>query len=155
MPACECGCGEDARKRFVPGHNFRGKPKSAEHKAKIGEAQRRAWQTSRTRMPIGSRTTDAQGYVRVKVVEGAGRWMPEHVLIMAEAIGRPLAPGEQVHHINGVRDDNRLTNLFLCRDLAQHLAIEHTLVEAFRVLMEAGLARFDREAGRYEAVLRG
>lgn len=37
----------------------------------------------------------------------------EHVYVMSEVLGRPLAPGENVHHINGVRDDNRVENLEL------------------------------------------
>jgi hypothetical protein len=32
---------------------------------------------------------------------------------MEEHLGRPLRPEENIHHINGVKDDNRLDNLEL------------------------------------------
>lgn len=40
-------------------------------------------------------------------------WAMEHRFLMAEKIDRPLFKDENVHHINGVRSDNRLSNLEL------------------------------------------
>lgn len=40
-------------------------------------------------------------------------WIREHLLVMEKAIGRPVDRHEEVHHINGVKDDNRPENLEL------------------------------------------
>lgn len=42
-----------------------------------------------------------------------GRKVGQHRLVMEERLGRPLLPGETVHHRNGVTHDNRPENLEL------------------------------------------
>lgn len=67
--------------------------------------------------PIGTRKTNSHGYVLIKTHDDPtaprGGWPLEHRLIMEQHLGRELYEGENVHHINGVRDDNRLENLEL------------------------------------------
>lgn len=58
---------------------------------------------------IGTRYVRPDGYVSIKV--GIREYALEHRLIAADQLGRPLGPDDQVHHINGVRDDNRPENL--------------------------------------------
>ena len=64
------------------------------------------------------RQRTAGGYIRIF----AGYGYPgvtktghifEHRKVMQDLLGRPLLPEENVHHINGVRDDNRPGNLEL------------------------------------------
>ena len=62
------------------------------------------------RRPDGSKFVSESGYVWVKV---QGVHKTEHKHVMEQHLGRPLVDRENVHHLNGVRDDNRIENLEL------------------------------------------
>jgi hypothetical protein len=79
-------------------------------KAKSGERSH-LWTGGRRKTGPGYIAIYRPGHPSIKV--GGRRYVLEHRLVMEAHLGRYLEPHEHVHHINGIRDDNRIENLEL------------------------------------------
>lgn len=93
-------------------------------------------------------------HVRGYVIAGYNRerhhYLVEHREVMARALGRPLARSEIVHHIDTVKSNNDLDNLYLCDSLGAHRRVHCSLERLLPDLLAAGIVRFNRAEGIYE-----
>ena len=76
----------------------------------------------------GGRKYNGSGYVLIYIPshpkkDKAG-YIREHHLVMENSIKRHLRPKEVCHHINSVKDDNRIENLMLFSSQSAHIRFE-------------------------------
>ena len=108
------------RGKFLKGHHY--SPATEFKKGHLGlkGVQSPGWK--------GGKTIDARGYVLIKNREHphtkANGYVQEHRLIMEKYLGRFLYNEEVVHHVNGIKDDNRLENLRLFSRHGEHIKEE-------------------------------
>lgn len=88
----------------------------------------------------------SQGYKYLRV---DGGYEKRSRLVMENHIGRKIAEGEVVHHINGKKADDRIENLYLCDDRAEHSLVHHQAFMLVGELVDKGIIKFDKENGEY------
>jgi hypothetical protein len=116
---CKCGCGEMVKlKRWTLNPS---KTKTEYIRGHQQYNNKRGWKGGAIKQ---------QGYILLSMpnhpyrnVMGSG-YVKRSRLVMEEHLGRYLERTEIVHHINGVRDDDRLENLVITNN-STHLSLHH------------------------------
>lgn len=93
---------------------------------------------------------DHAGYIRVWEPDHPNAfrngWVLEHRLVMEQVLGRLLATGEHVHHINGQKWDNRPENLAVLGH-SEHSVITQAERKTELAQVRAELAEYRRRYG--------
>ena len=137
--SCACGCGEkiitpDKRgreRRYIKGHVWRGR-KWQPSKETIAKLVALSKKRIREKNPTYKGRIKRKGYWCIykpehPLAQKQG-YISEHRLIMEKHIGRYLKPEEVVHHINGIKDDNRIENLMLFANQKEHIKYHKKLL---------------------------
>lgn len=102
---------------------------------------------------IGTKSIDSVGYVTVYI----GTHHPfarycgsirEHILVMQKHLGRQLKKGEVVHHIDGNKTNNELSNLDLCT-VQEHNACHGKTKDLIFKLFNMGIVGYNKVMKSY------
>jgi hypothetical protein len=63
----------------------------------------------------------AKGYLATTI---RGKWLWQHRWVIENHIGRTLKKEEIIHHLNGIKNDNRIENLAICSDKSHYKFIK-------------------------------
>lgn len=109
----------DCNGRFSKGNKgfwFK-KKRDKKTRDKISESLKGVYVLDKHPLWKGGRFKGKNGYIQVlckdhpKVKKASRKYVLEHIIIMEKYLGRYLKKNENVHHINGIKDDNRIENL--------------------------------------------
>ncbi len=90
------------------------------HGDKIAGGKNKSWK--------GGRGLD-NGYISIRI--GKRQRKREHVLIAEKVLGRKIKKGEVIHHINGIKSDNRNRNLIICTN-SYHVYLHNKMAKLYQ-----------------------
>jgi len=71
----------------------------------------------------------------------------EHILIMEKHLGRHIKKTEPIHHIDFDRQNNKIENLYLCKNNSEHQQVYKSLHKVVGKLVKKGIIKFKN--GKY------
>lgn len=80
--------------------------------------------------------------------------MHAHRFLMEQLLGRKLLKGEVVHHIDGDKHNNDISNLVLCKDMGEHRKLHCSAELVIFELVKKSLVYFDRKDKVYKLCLK-
>lgn len=107
----------------------------------------------------GGEYISSDGYKMIKCEgeyhpSGRQKYKKEHVMVMEKSLGRELdtkqgGGGESVHHIDGNKLNNDISNLVLCNGSESHRRLHANLEKISYELIKRGIIGFDHNNNEY------
>ena len=131
---CECGCGELIQCVDNHGYERRFKNGHATFGSRNGN-----WGKRGHLNPNWKGIKKNMGYVWLyspNHPKNLNGYVAEHRLVMEKHLGRYLIEREEIHHINGIKTDNRIENLILFKNSQAHKKFEYEEYSYMKQLIE-------------------
>ena len=107
----------------------------------------------------GGEYISSDGYIMIKIPDkflesGRQVYKRQHIVLYEQHIGRELkttkgGAGEQIHHIDGNKQNNGIDNLLLCKNVSEHRLIHDSLEKVALELYKKGVIKFNKELKKY------
>lgn len=103
---------------------------------------------------VGGTYINSSGYIEEYVgrhtySDKKGGYYLQHRKVVEDKLKRRLTKEEKVHHINGTKTDNDVSNLFVCNNMSKHKLVHDSLEKTAFELYKKGFIVFDIREGIY------